>query len=177
MQADHGEDIGLVVAVVDDDVAAQVHHRDHAAEARDRSDERGEHARPRDDLAEGRRRLIVAAAGVEMELTRDRLRVGADHEDEHEPDDHDPAGGEPGDDQGLGVELLPGEERPEDERAERRTEERAEEHVGDAACASRGRVHVGGCGPRQQDRPLGDADQREPEDDDRRGLETRSRAL
>ena len=75
----------------------------------------------------------------------------------------------------LGVELLPGEERPEDERAERSTEERAEEDVGDAAGATRGRVHVGGRGPRQQDRPLGDADQREPEHDDRRGLDTRAK--
>ncbi len=47
VQADDGEDIGLVVAVVDDHVATQVHHGDHAAEARDRSDERGEHARSR----------------------------------------------------------------------------------------------------------------------------------
>ncbi len=130
-----------------------------------------------DDLAQGRRGLIEAAAGVEVELTSDRARVGADHEDEHEPDDHDPARGEPGDDQRLGVELLAGEERPEDEWPERRTEERAEEHVGDAAGATRGRVHVRGCGPGQQDRPLGDADQREPEHDDRRGLDTRTQAL
>ena len=75
-----------------------------------------------------------------------RRRNGADaqscagrggHEDEHEPDDHDRACGEPGNDQGSGVELLPREERAEDERAECGAEEGAEEDVGDSARAPR----------------------------------------
>ena len=111
------------------------------------------------------------------QLAGDRLRVGADEEDEHEPDDHDPARREPGDDESVGVEILAGEERPEDERAERGAEERAEEDVGDPARPALGRIHVGGRRAREQDRPLGDADQREPDDDERARTRPRSRAL
>ena len=72
----------LVMPVVDHEVAGQVHHRDHPREARDRGDERGQHARPADDLAERRGRVELGAAGVEVELLGDRARVGPDAEDE-----------------------------------------------------------------------------------------------
>ena len=66
---------------------------------------------------------------------------------------------------------LPGEERPEDERPERGAEEGAEEDVGDAPRAALGRIHVGGGGAREQDRPLRDADEREAGHDHRGGLD------
>ena len=67
------------------------------------------------------------------EVERDLLRIGADEQDEHEPHRHDSGRGEPGDDERVEVEILAGEERPEDERAERRAEERAEQDERDAA--------------------------------------------
>ena len=88
-----------------------------------------------------------------------------------EPDGHDPAGGEPGDDEGVGVELLAGEERPEDERAERGAEERTEEDERDPARPALGREHVGGGRAREQHRSLRDADEREADDDERGGLD------
>ena len=79
----------------------------------------------------GGRRIAEAA-----EVERDRLRVGTDEQDEHEPDRDDPARREPGDDERVQVQVLAGEERPEDERAERRAEERPEQDEGDPAGAS-----------------------------------------
>jgi len=71
-----------------------------------------------------------------VKLPSDRARVGTNGEDEAEADHHDPTCREPGDDECLRVELLAGEERPEDERAERSAEERPEEDGDDRAAAS-----------------------------------------
>ena len=51
----------------------------------------------------------------------------------------------------VGVEVLAGEERAEDERAEHGAEDRAEEDVGDPARPALGRVHLGRGRARQQD--------------------------
>ena len=45
VDADHREDVVLVVAAAERDVAGEVHHRRHDREARDDRDERGEDAR------------------------------------------------------------------------------------------------------------------------------------
>ena len=59
VEADHGEDVRLVVPVVDHQVAGQVHHRDHHGEAGDRGNERRQHAGAAEDLAQ-RRRLSLS---------------------------------------------------------------------------------------------------------------------
>ncbi len=51
VHADDGEDVGLLVVVPDDDVAAQVHHAGHDRQARDRRDDGGRNARSSQDLA------------------------------------------------------------------------------------------------------------------------------
>ena len=92
--------------------------------------------------------------------------IGADHERDRHPDERHQSRGEPGDHERVEVEILPREQRPEDERTERRTEERPEEDVGDRARATLGRVHVGGGRPRQQDGAVHRADAHEAEDDE-----------
>ena len=82
-----------------------------------------------------------------------------------------PRGGEPRHDERVRVEVLAGEQRPEDERAERGAEERAEEDVRDPAGAALGRIHVRRRGTGEQDRALRDPDEREPEDHERGGVE------
>ena len=174
-EADDREHVGLVVAVVDDEVAGQVHH----ARPSRRSWRRRRRA---PSGTPGRRRISrsgapaprTRAARVEVQLCAIVLGSGRTQSDEHEADDHDPGGREPRHDERLGVELLAGEERPEDERPERCAEERAEEDVGDAAGAPLGRVHVGRGGAREQDRALRDADEREA--GDRRARRTRARS-
>ena len=81
VQADHREDVGLLVLVADDDVAGQIHHAGHDREARQRRDDGRGHARPAQDLSERRRRLggwVARRDAGALELERDRARVGPD---------------------------------------------------------------------------------------------------
>ena len=110
----------------------------------------------------------AARAVRRLELERDRPRIGADVEGDDQPDERHGGSDEPGDDERVQLEVLPGEERTEDERAERRAEERTEEHVGDRSRLFLRRVHVRRCGPCQEDATVHRPDADEAEDHERR---------
>ena len=82
---------------------------------------------------------------------------------------------EPGDDERVQLEVLPGEERPEDERAERCAEERTEEDVGDRSRLLLRRVHVRDGRPGQEDAAVHRPDADEAEDHERRDVGDDSR--
>ena len=114
VRADDREDVLLgVVVVLDDDVAREIHHRDHHGEACE-GDEHRDDAGPAEDLAQRR-----GCGGRLARLRRpdrlgDLLRVGPDEDDDRERDQRDPAGGEPRHGQRVGFELLAREERREE---------------------------------------------------------------
>ena len=141
------------------------------ARARDSRDGCGRNAGPPEDFSERRGGLRARGnAGREplaFELERDRARVRPDREREDEPDDAHRRSGEPRDDQRVELEVLPGEQRPEHERAEGCTEERAEQDVRDRARLARLRIHVGDGRPREQHCAVHPADPEEAEDDER----------
>ena len=172
VQADDGEDVGLRVVVADDDVPREVHHTGHDGEARDCGDHRRRHAGAAEDLPErsGRnRRSRPAARPVRgLELEGDRPRIGTDAEGDDQPDERHGRSDEPGDDERVQLEVLAGEQRTEDERAERRAEERTEEHVGDRSRLLLRRVHVRRGRPCQEDAAVHRADADEAEDHERR---------
>ena len=120
-----------VVVIVDDDIAREVHHRDHHTEARERGEHCGPNAGPADELAQRRcRRLRLGVARSDQ--LGDSLGIRTHELHHHERDECDAARREPGHGECVGLHFLPGEERAEDGRAEDRAEHRAEEHVGDA---------------------------------------------
>jgi hypothetical protein len=62
--------------------------------------------------------------------------------------------------------VVIAEQRPEDQRAERRAEHRSEEDERDATGAPLHRIHVGGGSPREDHRARGGADEGEAENDE-----------
>ena len=175
VKADDGEDVGLLVVVADHDVAGEVHDAGHHGEARDcRQHGRG-HSGPPQDLPERRGYLLGGRDARRkpgmFELERDSPRVRANRERDDQPDDAHRGRGEPRDDERVQLEVLPGEERPEDQRPRGSTEERTEEDVRDRARLARLRVHVGDRCPGKQHGAVHRADAREPEDDERRRVE------
>jgi hypothetical protein len=95
---------------------------------------------------------------------RDLLRVGTDESDDRRRADADRCGCEPRNGEVVRSEILPREERAEDGRPEDRAEHRAEQHVGDAARAAQGRIHVSGGSSNEQRRGARRAGQRETDD-------------
>ena len=167
VQADHGEDVGLLVVVAHHDVAGQVHHAGHHGEARKRGEHRRGDAGPTQDLAQRRGRRRGRAGLVRLlERQRDRPRVGPDQQGDDHPDHCDPGRCQPGDDERVEREVLPGEQRAEDEWAEHGAEQRAEEHVGDRPSATLGADHVRRRRPREQDRAVHRTDGGETDHDD-----------
>ena len=152
-----------VVVVLDDHVAGQVHHRDHHAEAGQRGEHRRAHARPAQDLAQRRRRPRRRAARSRAISSAICCGSGRTSSTSASASTAMPAGRQPRHGQRVGVELAPGEQRAEHGRAEDRAEHRAEQHVGDAAGAPLGRVHVARRGADQQRDPARRAGQHEAE--------------
>ena len=87
---------------------------------------------------------------MRAELLGDPLRVRPDAEADRAGDEREARCDEPRERQRFRLELLAGEERREDRRAEDRPEHGAEEDVRDPACAALRRVHVAGGGAREQ---------------------------
>ena len=96
---------------------------------------------------------------------------GPDQEGDTESDDAHRRGGEPGDDERIELEVLPGEQRPEHERPQRGAEERAEEDVRDRASFLLLRVHVRGRRSRQQDATVHRTNPYESEDHQRSAVD------
>ncbi len=170
VRADDREDGVLAVMVVlDDDVAGQVHHRHHHRETRQRCEHRGDDTRTPNELAQrrcSRGRALVAGA----DDLGDLLRIGADELHHHKRDDRNPSGDEPRNGQGVGLDVLAGEERAEDRRTENRSEDRPEQDVGDAARAAFRWIHVACRRPDQQRDAARRADAGEAQDHEGRRL-------
>ncbi|HKY13164.1 MAG TPA: hypothetical protein VJL85_07515 [Gaiellaceae bacterium] len=143
MRPDDREDQMLgVIAMLDDDVARQVHDGDHHGHGREPREERRYHARTADDLAQRRGGLRRALLRRRDQL-RNALRVGPNVQSKHEGDEGQHSGTQPRKCQDARVELiLAGEDRAEDSRAEDCTDDCAAQYVGDPARATVGRVHV-----------------------------------
>ena len=157
----------------DDDVPREIHHAGHDGETRDRRDHRRRNAGPAQDLPERSRRgrLGRAARLVRLlQLERDRPRIGTDVEGDDQPDERHGGCDEPGDDERVQLEVLPGEERTKDERAERCAEERAEQHVGDRSRLLLRRVHVRRGRPGEEDAAAHRPDADEAENHERRAV-------
>ena len=118
--------------------------------------------------AAGAARPCAARTVRFLELERDRPRIGADAEREDQPDERHRGRDEPGDDEGVELEVLSCEKRPEDERAERGAEQRPEEDVRDRPRLPLRRIHVRRGRAREQDAAVHRADADEAEDDERR---------
>ena len=165
---------GLLVVVPDDDVAAQVHHARHDRQARDGGDGGRRNSGPPKDLAERRggfrRRRNSWREALAFELQRDRARVRADSEREDEPHDAHRRSGEPRDDEGVELEVLPGEQRPEHQRPERGTEQRAEEDVRDRPRLRDSGYMSATAVPREQHGAVHPTHTEKAEDDERRGV-------
>ena len=126
-----------VIAVLDDDVARQVHDGDHHGHGREAREERRDHARTADDLAQRRGRLRGAFLGRRDQLG-DALRVRPDVQGEHEGDEGQHTCTQPRNRQDAGIELvLAGEDRTEDGGAEDRADDGAAQDVGRRARAAR----------------------------------------
>ena len=129
VQADHGEDVGLLVVVAHHDVAGQVHHARHHGEA----------AAARRAPLLGRRADVGSRAGARRAPSprrarppaRARARSSAGRAGSARRRSPGPLRSRPlpaRDDERVEREVLPGEQRAEDEWAEHGAEQRAEQH-------------------------------------------------
>ena len=154
-----------VVMLLDDDVARQVHHRDHHAEARERSEHGRDHAGAAEDLARAARAAAAASDASAGAMSSAICFVSGRTSATIDAEPTLIAGrGEPRNGERVGLEVLAREERAEDGRAEDRAEHRAEEHVRDPARAALGRVHVAGGGTHEQRDRARRAGEDEPDD-------------
>ena len=170
VRADDREHVALlVVVVVDDDVAGQVHHATITAKLATAASIAG--------TTPGRRGSPQRRGGARRRLhgvaRRDRSAIvfgsGRTHEHERERDDARAAGARATAPRARPASSsLAGEERPEDGGPEDRAEDGAEEHERDPARAPLRRVHVAGRGAREQHDAARGAEQREAEHHERR---------
>ena len=173
MKADDGEDVALVMSVVDHEVAGQVHHRDHPGEARDR-DERLEDA-------DGGGSPRGAAGGSGASVASSSLNAcaivrgsGRTSRTSTRPTAMIPPAASHGTTRASVSSSFPA-------KSGRKTSgpsaapKSAEEDEGDPARAARRREHVCGRGAGEQHGSLRAADQREPDHHERGGLDLRSR--
>ncbi len=166
--ADHREDVGLMVAVVErrrspsGSSPRPCPPKLAIAPTRPVRD-----ARPAEDLAQRRRRR---RSGRPRRCSWRAIICGSGRIGEHEPepDHHDPGGREPRHDERVERQLLAGEERPEDEWADRGAEERPEEDVARSRAPA---ARADTCLPRRRARAGSSPGRR------RRARSRRSRAL
>ena len=158
MRADDREDDVGRVTSLDDHNTGQGHDPDHHGEAGKSGDERRQHAWTREDLLQGSRGLNLVGPPAGADEPRDPARVRPDCQDEQHANEHEARSREPGQHEGVSVELAVRYERAEYGGSENGPEDGSEEHEGDSARSSRGRIHIPRGGTGEQRRRAGGAD-------------------
>ena len=165
VSADDREDVAVVVAVADGDVAGEVHHRRPSPRS-SRRRPRARSARPGGGGSRAAAPAAPAAAPPCANAFDSSFGSGRTPSETSSP--ASAKSDEPSHGHGELVrrQRAVGEERPEDERAEDRARDGAEEHERHAARAALGREHLGRGGAREQHDRLRGAAEREPEEDE-----------